>query len=251
MVQSWAMNTIKKLFRSVKARVGLAIWVGSILLKYGSNVLDWIGRLQTVREGWSHISAGTIGKFGYPALLVLGIVLVISAVYDVERRGHPIQKSLQMSPSDPLVYFDIERRQDMTNSTPLVLHNRGASVAHRIRILPLQLGRGAVTFKEIDYIDVGKKCESMPSVEFAHILWRNNLLNALHDEANAMGQGDAKEFVKTIQATYENVSGRQFRVSFDLVYSPLNKMLFDNHQGSPMAKFRPICEVKNTKIVRC
>ena len=156
-------------------------------------------------------------------------------------------------PTDPLVYFDIlDHRESLERSTPLLIVNRGGSIAHKIRITPITLSVGSVTFKEVDTLPSSgdaSKVEVDPLVGFVSVWINHDLFNALQHEANAMDKGSEKEFPKTVYATYENVSGKSFRVSFDLVYSPLNNILHDNHKTSPLAKRYKICEVRNTKII--
>jgi hypothetical protein len=127
------------------------------------------------------------------------------------------------------------------------LHNRGKSVAHKIQIQPLDLHVGRVAFKEIDNLDVGSRIDVLPELPGSG-LFRYDMFNFLYREANKVGAGDAKEFPVKMSATYQSVSGkRHFRVTFDLIYSPYNKMMLETHPG--LSTVKSICEVKNTKIV--
>lgn len=94
------MNTIKRLLRSFKARFGLLIAVISFVFKYGASVLDWIGRGETLSEAWKHVSLGAVGRWGYPALLVAGVGLILWATYDLERRqGGTGELKVELTPS--------------------------------------------------------------------------------------------------------------------------------------------------------
>lgn len=129
--------------------------------------------------------------------------------------------------SDPLVYVDISSRHVQgRRETPFLLHNRGKSVAHQIRINPIQLSVGKAVLKEVDFLGAGDKGEVLPVVESAGPIFRHDMINFLHHEANAAGKGSVKEFPTKMSLTYQDVTGTlHFHVSFDLVYSPLNKML--------------------------
>lgn len=147
--------------------------------------------------------------------------------------------------SDPTIYVDIESRTIQgTRCTPLILHNSGKSIAHRIQVAPLALSLGTAIFKEVDYLGVDKKSDALPIIELAGTQYRNDLVNFLHHEANAKDMGSVREFVIPASLTYQDVNGtRKFRVFFDLMYSPLNKMMYENsgHQAT-------ILEVRNTRI---
>lgn len=147
--------------------------------------------------------------------------------------------------SDPAIYVDVQsHRIQGTRRTPLTLHNRGKSVAHKIQVNPLSLSVGTATFTEIDTLNVDQKCEALPTVDLAGPGFQNDLVNFLHHEANAKGKGSAKEFVTEASLTYQDVNGRRkFKVLFELMYSPFSKMMYENS-----GHVATILEVRNTRI---
>jgi hypothetical protein len=159
-----------------------------------------------------------------------------------------VNQLAKLRETDPLVYVDTcYKRVNLTNVTPFILHNRGKTVAHRIQINPIELGVGKARFKEVDSLDAGSLTEVLPEVESAGPIFRHNLVNFLHHEANRVEQGSVREFPVPMTIKYEDVTGdRHFETTFVLAYSPYNKMMVDSHPS--LGELRTICEVKRTKI---
>jgi hypothetical protein len=182
----------------------------------------------------------------------MGQLASLTNVWIIDRGGGEERKAAveaqKLRDTDPLVYVDTNyKRVNLTWMTPFTLHNRGKAVAHGIQINPLELGVGKVKFKEVDTIDAGDSAEVLPEIELAGPIFKHNIINFLHHEANRVDQGSVKEFPVPMSVKYRDVVGeRQFETSFILAYSPYNKMMIDSHPS--LGELRTICEVKRTKI---
>jgi hypothetical protein len=151
---------------------------------------------------------------------------------------------------DPRVYIEIlDKRRTMNPATPFLLHNQSGSVAHGIQIQPIKLTTGTAEFKEVDFLGAGDRKEILPEISKTTVMSRHNAYNLFLKEWNAGNDLSVREFVIPATATYTDFSGKaRFQVSFDIVYLPINDILFEEWPES--RDRRPLCEIRKTTFTK-
>jgi hypothetical protein len=163
-----------------------------------------------------------------------------------------LQESLELGlgSSGPRVYVQVlDKRRDMHPRTPFEITNQGTDVAHHIQIQPIKLTVGVAEFEEVDFLEVAAKREVLPEISKASVFQKYNVFSLFLKEWNAANDLGTREFVIRALATYTDHSGQsRFQVSFDIVYLPINDILYETWPESRDRK--PLFEVRNTTFKR-
>jgi hypothetical protein len=194
------------------------------------------------QESWPKLSLSWV--------LVIVLVTLFFTLLEGSYRLHQSTANDDVLPSDPRIYFRlIDHRQELARRTPIELHNRGGSIAHKIVIHPVDMDRRRATFKEIDFLDVGAKIEVIPEISGMSPIFKYDLLNFLRGGANDSGKGTEKEYRVSVFATYKDQTERRcFKVYFDIVYHLLNDALY--REKSLISDVKPLFEIRHIKTVR-
>ena len=156
-------------------------------------------------------------------------------------------RSRGLKDSDPHVFVNfLDMRNTLARRTVFELHNQGGSVAQKIVIEPVKLSPGVATFEEVDTLGKDAKHESIPQIESVGWLYKYDFLNLVRLEVDRLGKAGDQEFFVPMVATYRDLIGTEFEVSFDFFYSPYNNLL--HGESEILKKVKQFYGIRNTKI---
>jgi hypothetical protein len=202
---------------------------------------------------------------GFAVFVILG--LTVHAYFETRpKKGLPVHASAELlsklanlhtpkilgrsrglKDSDPHVFVNfLDMRNTLARRTVFELHNQGGSVAQKIVIEPVKLSAGIANFEEVDTLGKDAKHESIPQIEGVGWLYKYDFLNLVRLEVDRLGKAGDQEFFVPMIATYRDLIGTEFEVSFDFFYSPYNNLL--HGESEILKKVKQFYGIRNTKI---
>lgn len=145
---------------------------------------------------------------------------------DAKFRIIPAKSHNEPSESDPRIYVDdlLDETDLCVPASPLLLQNRGGSVAHNLKIAPFSIGFHEVKFPVLDSLGVGEKKKAVPCVRVSDED-RNSILYLLREQwkakAEASGHQNEEAVTIPISMTYTDFAGKfEFVTDAEVSYFP-------------------------------